>query len=549
MSLQKKGFVDRYGLMSITIFMFIGAYMISSYVSLYGDDFFYSVFTTGDLDYFISRHMDHYARANGRVIVHLLATGFLGIDSIYWVLCNAVMLAGIVYFGAKTACYTAQGEQGKVISGGLIMAVAIGYLNPHLTRQSVYWLTGSFNYVYPLFMLLIYWYFLNKAFYGRHYKWYVPLLACLSAATVEQGSLMTFGLTLLVCLDLVIMRKYKWNIWMTITLLAAAIGMLTVICSPAVLLRASIEDAPRQGLIELLKYNIKSQGFMFLFSKYMAPFHVLSLGAAWGVIITLQKKIAHKFLWFKAVVYVGGGLASLGLLIHLYAFKLLHYPAYSHLLRDFIYLGVGVGYLFILLYGALLVYHYKWIKHYTVPIIALILAFGSQIMMLVSPVYGPRNLIFVIFMLALYGAALIPHLNFRGLTGVISVILCLMMEVLWLLPLAVAGLVLTLWMHNHQANNYRKTGIIMSYISLVLLAMVLMKPTVEGYRDNAITYDENLAMVEEYKKGGQKELMQHMFKEDTYGWVMPYHNNYYEPYYKIYMDVDHNTEIEWVNQE
>lgn len=274
------------------------------------------------------------------------------------------MLAGIVYFGAKKiAFHMERGDRGKMISGGVIMAVVLGFLNPHVTRQSVYWITGSFNYVYPLFVLLIYWYFLNKSFFYQHdYKWYVPLLAFLSAATVEQGSLMTFGLTLLICLDMTFMRKYKWNKWMTITLLAATIGMLTVICSPAVLVRVAIEDSPRQGFIELLKFNIKSQGYMFLFSKFMAPYHVLSLGAAWGAILSLHKRITSKFLWLKVAVFAVGGMASLGLLIHLYRYKPEFYVDFTGSYKYLIYLGIGVGYLLTLLYAAILVYRYKWIK-------------------------------------------------------------------------------------------------------------------------------------------------------------------------------------------
>ncbi len=548
MQIQKKGFLDRYGLWGITILVFIGAYVLSSYVRLYGDDFFYSVFTTGDFDYFVKRHMEHYQLANGRVIVHLLATSFLGMNHVYWAICNAIMLAGIVYFGAKIAFHMERGDRWKMISGGIIMAVAIGFLNPHVTRQSIYWITGSFNYVYPIFILLVYWYLLNKSFYQHDYKWYVPLLAFLSAATMEQGSLMTFGLTLLVCLDISFMRKYKWNKWMTITLLAATIGMLTVICSPAVLLRASIEDAPKQGFVELLKYNIKSQGYMFLFSKFMAPYHVLSLGAAWGVILSLHKRITNKFLWFKIVVFVVGGMASLGLLIHLYKYNPEFYVNFTNPLRYLAYLGIGVGYLLTLLYGAILVYRYKWIKNHALPIIALILGIGSQMMMLILPVYGPRNLLFVIFMLVLYGVSLIPHFNRWGAIGVMGISLCMIMKVTWLLPIAIAGLVLTLFLYKDKSKILGIIGIIMGYIILVTLASILMKPTVEGYRENAITYDENLVQALRYKEVGQDELIQQKFKIDTYGWTMPYHNSDYMPYYKRYIGVDEDTKIQWENK-
>ena len=95
--------LKQYGLLIVTAVFFIAVFLISRTVPLYGDDFAYKQFTTGDFNYYISRHIQHYFLANGRVIVHILATLFLALPRYCWALFNGLMLSCIVFFGAETA--------------------------------------------------------------------------------------------------------------------------------------------------------------------------------------------------------------------------------------------------------------------------------------------------------------------------------------------------------------------------------------------------------------------------------------------------------------
>lgn len=542
MELRRRG-LGRYGLLGITVMVFFGVFILCNYVRLYGDDFFYYAFTTEDIGYFVKRHVEHYQIANGRAIVHLLATLFLGIPKVYWSICNGLMLAGIVFFGGKLASHMEKGR-GKALWGGIILAAAIGMLNPHMTRQSVYWLTGSFNYVYPIFMLMIYWYFLNKSFYRHQYKWYIPVLGFLAAATVEQGSLMTFGLTLLVCLDLTFMKKYKWNKWMTITLLMVTLGMCSVILAPSTFYRASLENSSNLSLLELVKGNIKTQGLQFLFTKYMAPFHILALGGAWGVIISLYKQ-AVKSLWLKIVLLVLCAVGSIGLIVHLILYPTVYPIRVTNSLHYLWYLWIGVGYLLTLFYGALLVYKHHWIRNHTLPLIALILGVGSQLMLIISPVYGPRNVLFAVFMFALYGAVTIPHSHRWGTIGIAGIIISLAIEVQWVALIAIIGYLLTWLLIKNERNKLGKLGVVISYGAIILIAAMHMLPVARGYRNMSRIYDANLALVEAYKENESSILKQYRLVGETYYWAMPYHNDYYDAYYKLYIGVDRDTKLVW----
>ncbi|MDP4109645.1 MAG: DUF6056 family protein, partial [Bacillota bacterium] len=401
------------GLILISLLTSILTYTVNNSVRFYGDDFFYKRFTSGGFLYFLARHRQHYFLANGRVIVHLLATCFLGLSPILWRIANSLMLGGIVYFGARTASI---GNKNGSASAGAIFAASLGFLNISVTRQSVYWLTGSFNYVYPLLMLLIYWWFLSAE--GEKSR-VLPVFAFLSAATTEQVSLMTFGLTILYFLENMVFGKSKRKMIYAVCLTASVAGMLSVLCAPSVLYRASIENAHGTGFA-LIKYNIRNQVIAFMFSGIMAPYHLMAMLSAIGTIISAQGvKLKNKngvlflsvstFLFWLWQVLPGntGSTAKAGR------------PALL------LYFLTGLLYFASLVYAAFV--RYLEDKN-AAPFYALLLCFGSQIMMVVSPVYGPRNLLCAIIMLALYAGFMMPPLNRISIPAVFGVFLCFLLS-------------------------------------------------------------------------------------------------------------------------
>ena len=134
------------------------------------------------------------------------------------------------------------------------------------------------------------------------------------------------------------------------------------------------------------------------------------------------------------------------------------------------------------------------------------LAFGSQLMMIVSPVIGERNMLFYIA-----GAMIFTAWSF-GLCGEIK----------------------------QKITVYAVTAVLIS------VALIIYSGTVTGYWKNAGVYRENLTKIKEYaEQHNRGSLGQKKLPEDSYGWAMPYHNAYYEPYYNICFDIPQDTEVEW----
>ena len=123
------------------------------------------------------------------------------------------------------------------------MFFLIAAIEINMSRQSIYWLTGSFNYIYPLFLFFAYFYCITKI-ENKNYYIASIIVGLLSAATMEQSSMMTFGLTLLVLLSKFkefknIKNTLHENKKLLLLLAVTLIGTCSVLLSPSQFIRIS----------------------------------------------------------------------------------------------------------------------------------------------------------------------------------------------------------------------------------------------------------------------------------------------------------------------
>lgn len=322
----------------LLVFSFIATFLVNMQIGLFGDDYYYATFIKDD---FWGLHKNHYLTINGRAIVHFLDTIFLSLPNIVWAVANSLMLTFITHLAGKIISLFSN-EKSNYLKTILIFSFGILMLHISVIRQSVYWTTGSFNYVYPIFMLFWYLYALFKAFKNNFEgkQFFLILLALLASATVEQASMMVFGSTLLLLVYLLIRnKKLKENNnlkKLVFILLATFIGLSSVILAPGQITRIGLEENESISLIENAKNCI-----LFLIKTF-------------------------------ATVY----LPQVALAIVLLLLFLIFYKKIRKLNFDEIYLLIT----------------------------SIILGVGSQAMMLVSPVFGERNTLFGIFMVFLFSA-------------------------------------------------------------------------------------------------------------------------------------------------
>ncbi len=464
-------------------FVFVLSFLVMRNITLFGDDYYYTTFWG---EGFWDKHIEHYMLANGRAIVHFLATVFISINPIFWQVLNSAFLALIATLAAKHF----PDKKGRAVVI-IISAAMVGALGIDMTRESIYWLTGSFNYVYPFAMLMLFWYLLYTM-RGR----YLPLLyvlGFLSAATTEQNGMMTLGVVVLYLLDSKFIRREKPQKKLLFLLIPTVLGFVSVYFAPATFVRYGIET--EKGMLEVIGEQLPMIYYHFISKKYMLPFVILNF-AAMGVFLY---KNSDK-LWQKAVALAN----IVSILLALYISKTPYVYATKNTMLALSVLTVLLGFNIALI----LVYLIKNRPDgYLTACTALILAFGSQLMMSASPVSGARTMLCGVFNLVIFDAALLSlacgEKKYR-----------------------VAALVISLIFFAFGMNTYYNTYV--------------------GYKANYPVTAANEEVIEEYLKNPTGEISLGTLPYPDHCWSMPYQSSYHLYYYKNYYGLAEETIVNWL---
>lgn len=472
------------------VYLLIFACLLAVCAGVYrsGDDFFYTTFTGHGAAAFLRRHVEHYFLANGRVTVHLTGTLLLGTSLWVWRIANALAAAAGAYLSARLA--GAEGKDG--FFAALCGAAVLLGLGAQITRQSLYWLIGSVNYVWPMVLALGYWLAAERK---PGAKW-LPVLAFFAGATTEQVGLIAVGISLLCPLAEAIGEKRRPTAVRWLCLLLSVLGLATVLLAPGLRQRAGETASPVSGgLAALIVYNLKYQGNLLFFSKMTRGLQ-LPLILAGAALCLARLRMGKKRGLFAAAL-------ALDLLALAGQIWLLARPA-AALPWSFRLLAVAGESAAILLPAC---FRFAEKKDHIL-LFAWIFGFGAQLAMTVSTVYGPR----VLCSLAFCEIVMLAK----------TVCLCRP-----LLPKA------------------PRTALLAAGAAVLLLAAYTWRGTLRGTWQNAAVYRENLAAIAAYDPASGEPLHQTILPREDCVWVMPYQNDYYDPYYKDTYGLPRRVQIVW----
>lgn len=491
--MQKQDRFSQITLCVLFLLVFLLTLSVMIQVPLQGDDYYYHTIAARSGADFWQEHLLHYTEANGRAIVHLLVTLFLKAPPLLWQTANALLLAAITALAVRF--FMKEGDRVQNLLCGVLGLAMIAALKPEMTRESVYWLTGACNYVYPFFLLLLFWHLLyREGMRGRAYL--LPILAFLSGATTEQNGMMTVGIAVLFILDKRLFQKTKPDRTSVASLILSLAGMLTVYLAPATFLRYGLEtDA---GIFDTLAENLPTVYYWFLSREYTVHFVRFFFLAA-ALFLLCRAKAAKRPL-----------LCRLCAVPFLPAVFIVHHL--SETIVDVWEPRVLLGMLLVLLFtvpGIVCILHQLLTKRptgYLAAVTALVLAIGSQLVMTVSPILGARTMLCGILLLFIFSVSL---LAFSCENRKMLPILC-----------AVSVLFLTRAVQTHAH-------------------------TWQGYRANAEIAAENEARIAAYRAGETEELILCKNAEENCGWSTPYTSDYHLYYFKVYFGLPKDTEILW----
>lgn len=470
---------------------FLSFFAININVNYFGDDFSYLKWTKLSAVEYLERVGKHYIYTNGRTIVHVLDSLFLKLNPIFWAIFNSLMLVGICYFAAKIIVRKNENKMPLAFS---VMFFFVSILDILVTRQSVYWITGSFNYVYPICMFFIYWYYLIKIDESKKNFICAIIFGILGSASVEQMGMMTFGITVLTMLSKVksikeitkkdgikeLFQKNKRIVWM---LIITFVGLASVLLAPGQFVRIN-QESKYSRLYILLSTR-------WLMESFTTGDRALIYAIVINVIVALygihdDKDKSKKVFLSITLNLIATISINLSGIFNLVVWKL------------------------IFMLVILLTYVYEIIylnskfenKLFSMFINAIILMVGSQFMMVVSNVIGERNLLPGYVMYA------------------------------FVISYALANLVLPKYLNE-------KTLV----ICLVAVGMLFNVRTAYGYYVSKTIWNENMQKIEQHKN--DKVITLRKFKDNNYSWSALYESEDHEKYFKSFYNID--AEFNWID--
>ena len=134
----------------ILIIFFILMINLHRYIYLGGDDYIYGNFIKDGIQSFCNMHINHYIHTNGRAIMHFLVTIMLIFDRYLWIIINPLALCIFVILISKICC-----KEEKNFNIALLLTIMLlFFIGIDISRETIFWLDGSFNYFYPMLLLL-----------------------------------------------------------------------------------------------------------------------------------------------------------------------------------------------------------------------------------------------------------------------------------------------------------------------------------------------------------------------------------------------------------
>lgn len=204
------------------------------YVRMAADDFYYATFCSGGIRAFLSDTVYHYQNVTGRALVHFLLCPLLLLDMIPFRVWNVLLIGFVTFLAAKLAA----GGRKNLWQLWALSLVLFPFIGAATLGDGALWGAGSFNYLFPTTLVVLYFLLLRKYAPAERGGWLVPGAAFLCAATVEMtGILVPVTVLYVYFSERRVLKKRK--AFMLVNLVAACAGYATLFGTGGVASRLS----------------------------------------------------------------------------------------------------------------------------------------------------------------------------------------------------------------------------------------------------------------------------------------------------------------------
>ncbi len=229
---MKKAYLPIVTVLAICIFLLC----LFSFVDLYADDYYYGQFFDDGVRSFFRMNVEHYKTFNGRVFVHILAEIVLLYKPVLYP-CAALFLTVMLFFLSAKAVHLDTIQLLRMIALGATFMLTV---NVSILRESLLWVSASFNYLYPTFMVVLSIFLFIKAEDKRIVRYIVFFL---TGATTEQGGITFLAVVMAVFVWGIVRKDKKLRLRAVLAFVFAFVGVVTVFLSPATMVRVGRENS------------------------------------------------------------------------------------------------------------------------------------------------------------------------------------------------------------------------------------------------------------------------------------------------------------------
>lgn len=293
------------------------------------DDFYYVTFLDNGIKGFIDATLTHYQTLTGRAFVHILLCPLLLFDMLPFKIWNVCIICTL---SAVISAFSSQNKK-DFFKYFLCSISAFWLIGISILSDGVLWGAGSLNYLFPVFLIVLYSFIFNKSF-DKKPNYSICILAFLSSATVEMSGFLTIVSIIYFSLTNKDTTKNK-KVFIAFNFISALFGYITLFLSGGVDKRLSGNDFYDISLFERMVKNFS------LFSRKI--FEINGLGILVILVLLMFSLIAiknkkHRLASASLVSLMLSGLTLTGIIYHLFALWIVALFAFFVICANGIYL-------------------------------------------------------------------------------------------------------------------------------------------------------------------------------------------------------------------
>ncbi len=477
--MKRNAHIFEYSLIILSLLLFS---IISYLTYFFADDFYYAVFFRNGLGDFFRKTAEHYMTMNGRALIHFVAEVVLLFKTYLFAVVNPMALLALFYLSAKIQ------NENSSLSGFsvLIGLLLIIFLPQTIARESLYWITGSMNYLLPILMALATFYIQIRCRIKRNTTILSLILCIICGASTELGGAcscaMTFSYALFNYITDRKSTKPHHSGWLHF--IAVFLGYITVVFSPGTFHRAAFEGSFIQGQTS---NTFSALAEMLLSKGGVTPYLILVL-----------------------------------LLIGFLPMINTSLPKHLHLTAIFAMM-LAAGYWCGFIYG---------IAYIVIFIACMALILASGFFLLKSEDLRPTGAMLISVIAIIAVLIIAPSTYVRTLLPIVLILSCIATHLFVLLIKSLF-------------RDYRKVLLIISSVAFIC-AIIFILPTVQGYWYNHTIHTQNQYRIENSAENGYAEISVDIIEK--YAYNMFYYDGFFINYFNQYYNISDSTPLYYTSQ-